>query len=59
MVVVLKRKSIMLEKTQKVIKKQICESMTIDPIPVPGKNIVEFGKAVLEDTKDVLKNSEE
>lgn len=49
----------MLEKTQKVIKKQICESMTIDPIPVPGKNIVEFGKAVLEDTKDVLKNSEE
>lgn len=48
----------MLEKTRKVIKKQYDSSKTIDPAPTPLNDMIELGKAVLEDAKDILKKAE-
>ena len=45
----------MLKKTKKVLKKQQDKAKTIDPVPTPVNDIVELGKAVIEDVKDDMK----
>lgn len=44
----------MLKKTKKVLKDQQGKAKTIDPIPTPVNDVVELGKAIIEDVKDAL-----
>lgn len=47
----------MLDKTKKVLKEQHDKSKTVDPIPTPLNDIVELGKAVIEDAKDAIEDA--
>ena len=40
------------------LKEQQGKAKTIDPIPTPVNDVVELGKAVIEDVKDILKKEE-